>query len=292
MRLITVGTLSLLLIAVTPQVGRPQDQTTKTDANPVALTNLDVVLMATSKFDDVTIQKVIESREVNFDLSVTALVKLKDAGVSQGVIQTMLDRDLFRANESAVAENSPPPEPPATATETPLSREQLAVKLGPGTYYWSDGTWIPLQQLTSSGGGAKHTTVAAVFGLLPQTVLTFRDPKAPLQIHENQPLFCVRLYDAPPGTLGVPPTPTVRDVAIARLDQKPDHRELQVTSGSYIYTYKTGITADRLASVNITSLDAATALINPKAPLRAGEYLIMGDPSGSTGFDFGYHPDH
>ncbi len=54
------------------------------------LTNQDIVLMTRSKFDDATIVKTIQSFNTNFDLSVAALMKLKDAGVTQTVIQAML----------------------------------------------------------------------------------------------------------------------------------------------------------------------------------------------------------
>jgi hypothetical protein len=46
--------------------------------------------MARLKFDDTTIIKTIQLSDANFDLSVAALVKLKDGGVSQPVIQAML----------------------------------------------------------------------------------------------------------------------------------------------------------------------------------------------------------
>jgi hypothetical protein len=46
--------------------------------------------MARLKFDDATIIKTIQVSDANFDLSVAALVKLKDQGVSQTVIQAML----------------------------------------------------------------------------------------------------------------------------------------------------------------------------------------------------------
>ena len=46
--------------------------------------------MARLKFDDTTIIKTIQMSDANFDLAVAALVKLKDQGVSQAVIQAML----------------------------------------------------------------------------------------------------------------------------------------------------------------------------------------------------------
>jgi hypothetical protein len=55
-----------------------------------ALTNGDVVRMVQAKFDDATIVKAIEAQGNSFDVSVDALLKLKEAGVSQSVIQAML----------------------------------------------------------------------------------------------------------------------------------------------------------------------------------------------------------
>src|ERR1700720_3151495 len=54
------------------------------------LTNEDVMRMARLKFDDTTIIKTIQVSAANFDLTVAALVKLKDQGVGQTVIQAML----------------------------------------------------------------------------------------------------------------------------------------------------------------------------------------------------------
>src|ERR1700749_4639588 len=55
-----------------------------------ALVNQDVVLMVKSKFADSTIIKLIRANETQFDVSVPAVVQLKSAGVSQGVIETMI----------------------------------------------------------------------------------------------------------------------------------------------------------------------------------------------------------
>jgi hypothetical protein len=58
--------------------------------NRNVLTNDDVMRMARLKFDDTTIIQTIQVSDANFDLTVAALVKLKDGGVSQPVIQAML----------------------------------------------------------------------------------------------------------------------------------------------------------------------------------------------------------
>lgn len=54
------------------------------------LTNQDIERMKRVNFDDTTIIKTIQSFDSSFDLSVDALVKLKELGVSQTVIQAML----------------------------------------------------------------------------------------------------------------------------------------------------------------------------------------------------------
>ena len=54
------------------------------------LTNQDVVRMVKAGFGDSTIVKMIDSHGAAFDLSVDGLLKLKEAGVSQGVIDKML----------------------------------------------------------------------------------------------------------------------------------------------------------------------------------------------------------
>jgi len=55
-----------------------------------ALSNQDIVRMTKASFDDATIVKTIDSHSTAFDLSVDGLLKLKEAGVSQPVIQAML----------------------------------------------------------------------------------------------------------------------------------------------------------------------------------------------------------
>jgi hypothetical protein len=84
------------------------------------LTNQDIILMTRSKFDDATIVKTIQSFDTTFDLSVSALMKLKEAGVTQTVIQAMLGKVT---NESKAGQ----PEVPRSSitTVTPMSANLL-----------------------------------------------------------------------------------------------------------------------------------------------------------------------
>ena len=75
--------LLICLLAITPATALSQA--------PKSLTNQDIVQMAHAGFDDSTILKYMQaSPDVDFDLSVQAMVSLKDAGVNQSLIQAML----------------------------------------------------------------------------------------------------------------------------------------------------------------------------------------------------------
>ncbi len=67
-----------------------------------SLTNQDIVRMVKDKFADSTIVKAIEANHTAFDVSATALIVLKDSGVSQTVIEAMLSAGIpKRANAAA-----------------------------------------------------------------------------------------------------------------------------------------------------------------------------------------------
>jgi hypothetical protein len=104
MRVFAVSSICVLVICALclsrPATGK---QSSSGVRNSAALTDQDIILMAKLKFDDATIVKTIQVHDTNFDVSVPALVKLKEAGVSQTVIQTM----LAKTNDGTKA---PPPE--------------------------------------------------------------------------------------------------------------------------------------------------------------------------------------
>ncbi|MGA2000820.1 MAG: hypothetical protein ABSG52_12560 [Terriglobales bacterium] len=75
------------------------------EAHDEVLTNGDVVKMAKAKLGDAIIISTIRASACNFDTSVNAMVKLKEAGVSDPVIQAMRD--------AQAAAQAPAPEPAA-----------------------------------------------------------------------------------------------------------------------------------------------------------------------------------
>lgn len=184
----------------------------------------------------------------------------------------------------SIAAQSPAP----NDTPSPkLDPKETAMKMQPGTYLWTGDSWKPMQQLNMSGGGLKHVGKMFVPGLTPQMVWTFRESQAPVQIRDEKPLFCVKFIATQPGT---PYAPSGCDLVIVRFDQKKDHRELQTTSGGNVFTFKGGLSKDRMPDIQIDGLDSTTYLISPKEALSAGEYLLSASSMGISGYDFGFHP--
>lgn len=75
--------LAITAVAASAQSNRP-------------LTNQDVVQMVRAGFQDPTIIKYIQASDVDFDLSVPAMVALKNAGVNQSLIQAMLSISIAK----------------------------------------------------------------------------------------------------------------------------------------------------------------------------------------------------
>jgi hypothetical protein len=115
-----IGSTSILLFsALTLAAATGFSQGTKSASRGAGLTNSDVVRMVNAKFDDQTIVKTIETNDTYFDVSVDALLRLKEQGVSQTVIQSML---LASKKSSA----SQPTASPTQAAPAKITVTQLA----------------------------------------------------------------------------------------------------------------------------------------------------------------------
>ena len=258
----------------------PQKLTDSTTAKPAVLSNKDVLEMNKIGLPPAILVAKIKSSQCNFDTSPASLQALKTAGVNDNVILAMV--------EAPVGVTDPPDEPNTSKTSPPTGttghQKDTAANLQPGAYYWTGDEWAAMQPITMSGGGLKHVAKVLVPGLTPQMVWTFRDSQAPVQIQGQSPLFCVKFL---PVMAGTPYAPSARDIVVVRFDRKKDHRELQVTNGGNEFTFKGGLSKDRMPDIVVNALDVNTYLVSPKSPLQVGEYLLSTTSMGIYGYDFG-----
>lgn len=256
----SVGITLLAFVLLTPpilgQVG----------ARP--LTNVDVVNLVKAGVADSTIIVAIEHSTTNFDKSPAALVDLKSQGVSSAIIDTMLRSET----------NTPVPAP----ARTPLGTSP-GDALAEGMYYKSPTGLAKLQQLMMSGGGAAHVGKMFVPGLTPQIVWTYRGAEAPVRISERKPTFILK--QSPYLTSA--PGYSFRDLVLVKFNKKKDHRELQVSSGGNMFTFKAGFSKDKLVEITVTRLSDVTISITPIQDLPPGEYMLTIAALGPSGFDFG-----
>jgi hypothetical protein len=100
-----------------------------------SLTNQDILRMVKDKFADSTIVKAIEANHTAFDVSATALIVLKDSGVSQTVIEAMLSAGIPKGANAAAqpaqsAASAPSPPTQSQARSTPPCSDVPILKRG------------------------------------------------------------------------------------------------------------------------------------------------------------------
>ncbi|MGH9845424.1 MAG: hypothetical protein ACREEM_42470 [Blastocatellia bacterium] len=102
------------------QSRRPGGQTRNQAAKPAAMTNNDVIRLVKAGLSDEIVITRIKQSQTRFDLSTEALLKLKEAGVSNRVIEAMTNPS------STTTPSVPPVAKTATPAPTPTPKATLA----------------------------------------------------------------------------------------------------------------------------------------------------------------------
>jgi hypothetical protein len=116
---------------------------------PRPLSNQDIVRMVRAKFDDATILKAIGTRKSSFDLSVDGMVRLKEAGVSQPIIQAMLGAAAEKKPGITVTTPNVTTAPPTTPA--PVAPQTTPAPMSPvfpeevGVYNVRDGKTLTIE---------------------------------------------------------------------------------------------------------------------------------------------------
>ena len=155
--------------------------------------------------------------------------------------------------------------------------------LSNGFYYKTSQGWQKLEPVAMAGGGLKHVGKMFVPGLTPQMVWTFRDAESPVQIADKKPTFCIKELPQLADIAGR----SGRDLLIVRFDKKKDHRELQTTNGGNMFTFKAGLSKDRMPDITTKTLADGIFIVTPNDDLKPGEYMVTFSSLGVSGYDFG-----
>jgi hypothetical protein len=188
------------------------------------LTNQDIVRMTKAKFDDATIVKAIEAHSAVFDLSVDGLLRLKDAGVSQSVIQAMLSSGTEKkaastAPATVVAVAVKPPQssdlPDEVGVYQVLPGKLIAIE--PEIVNWRTGGVVKNAVTLGLDKGHVNGTVAGPHSKLNVTVVPF-GMAGPVQFY----LRCLEGNSA-------------SEYQLLRFWEKTDRREFRSVTGGILH---------------------------------------------------------
>ncbi len=185
----------------------PPPAAPRAEAAPSVLTNAEIVQMVKTGFAEETILKAIQLSETRFDTSVTALMEMKNAGVSDKVIQAMLNPKPAKVEEKPAA----PPKNPLVPDDVGIfyiKNDQL-VDMRPELVGWRSGGVGKSLLL-----GTKGHINGALKGPQSQNIVA-----TPVE-------FIIRC----------PETLEIEEYQLLRLDMKPDRREFRALTGGYIHS--------------------------------------------------------
>jgi hypothetical protein len=231
------------------------------------LTNDDVLRMARLKFDDATIIKTIQVSEANFDVSVAALVKLKEQGVTQPVIQAMLAAGSARKDTKVVPVAAPPARAtPRKPVELPdevgvfvVQRDKL-ISIEPEIVNWKTGGVIKETVTLGLDKGHINGTVRGPHSRLD---LTWSGGRTSAFMGVADPLeFYIR---CPEGD-------SASEYQLLRFWEKGNRREFRTVTGGVLH--ESGGAQNNVIEFNFDKVTSRTYKID-LANLRVGEYGFL-----------------
>jgi len=269
------------------------------------LTNDDVIKMVQAKLPDGVIVAKIKSSPCKFDTSLDALIKLKQAGISDAVMQAMAEAGASAASTtSGPAVKQPPPDP-----NDPLAEHD------PGIYYvrQNPGGRRMTQLEPTAYSGGKLTgmfTTGLTYGIKKtKWKAVVRGRLARVRITEHAPTFYF-YFEQKHGTLSYSGVPggafmfgglsAPSQFTLVRFDPKKDHRELIVGEWG-AYRASSGTREEDVQDFDFERVAPGTYKVTLRKDLEPGEYCFfntgqatpagpMGGYGGGMLFDFGINP--
>jgi hypothetical protein len=259
-----------------------------------SLTNDDVLQMVKAGFQESMIIKAIEANETNFDVTVECIIDLKNAGVSQPIIEAMLAAETKKraAPPDTTPHNASPPDP--NDPRTPHA---------PGIYWFSMKP-SELRLIRLEPTSYSNTKTGGVFGAAmtggihkAKWKAILPGPGAALRVNEPSPEFWFYFDEKPQGfgqsnPLSAQATKP-EEFGLAKMDRSGKERLLVVGQASAFGT-STGIRSEDSVPFEVQKIANGVYKVRPSKPLEPGEYCFV-PPGGAVGygmaggtlFDFG-----
>ncbi len=263
-----------------------------TFAQDEIMTNDEVISLTKAGLSGPIIANKIRTSKTNFDMSTDALIKLKQAGVSDETVTAMLEAKSGKSMPASATANAAAPGDP----NDPLTKH------GYGVYLFEEKNGVKkMTQISPSVSAQNRTgglfTNSLTYGIGKIKVKANLPGKtAKTQIDQTQPVFYFYL-DSNTGGLntssGIPSTPN--EFALVRFNVRSDNREVTIGKTN-AFGSKGGLSDEYVVDFVAEDLGNGVFRIAPKITLKNGEYAFYlinsGNSNASTAvgskfFDFG-----
>ncbi|HXD34835.1 MAG TPA: hypothetical protein VN643_27190 [Pyrinomonadaceae bacterium] len=267
---VPITELGLIELPNSPSVlGNPGGATNNTiEQDQQKLTNEDVIKMVKAGLSPQIIEQTINSSDQAFDVSTDALIKLKQEGVPDAIVQAM----ILRAKNGG----------------KPGAYQNPDLDCGGDSMFLIDGT----KRVELKYSNTESRTALGVGALVGRGkgFVTLKGSRAETRVTNSSPTF-EELY----LPIGMRPDGAA---ILAKLDIKSDRREIEVASISAItFSSGEGIPKNRRMPIAFEEVPEQTCMhqgkkyrhvkIKVTSPLMPGEYSII---IGNYFFDFGLDP--
>lgn len=255
------------------------------------LTNETVAKMAELKLSDSLISSKIKASNNNFQTGIDDIMKLKAAGVSDAVIQAMV--------EAGAPRNLAPDQAKAPDPNDPLSPHDAGVFWLPKERRAQD--MVPLEPTVYSGGRTAGVFAAAMTSGIAKIKMkaVVRGGRANLRMSEDKPEFWFYFEEKSHGLSNVwfwAGASSPNEFVLARLSAKKSERELVVAEAG-ILGGSSGTQSKDTVEMKIERLGPGVYRVTPEGPMPPGEYCFFygggaaaNGASGGKLFDFGIDP--
>ena len=263
------------------------------------MTNDEVITLTKAGLSGPIIEGKIRSSKTNFDMSTDALIKLKQAGVSDAIVAAMLEaksgKPMMASGGGSISNDS------ATVgalgdPNDPMSKHNYGIYL----YEETDGgrkmtALKPTVSAQNRTGGLFTSSLTYGIGKV-KTKTNLPGRNAALQLQSTSPTFYFYL-DITSGGLntasGVPSDPN--EFTLVNFNQRSDNREVTIGK-SNAFGAKGGLSDEYVVKVTAQDMGNGIFKVTPVSPLKKGEYGFMLVNSGNSNtaagvgakfFDFG-----
>jgi len=250
------------------------------------LTNSTVIELVRAGLGSESIIAKINASNGTYDTSTDALIRMKQAGVQDGVIAAMLQRSTTPVLTNAVADNSSanpltPHAPGIYVLDNRASPKMIRI----------DAT---LANQTKSSNMLGYALTSGILKMKMKAVIP--NPQARVLTADVRPIFYFYFTQTGPlanmsqfGSAFSAMASSPNEFSLVRLDQKKDRRETSVGSFGMFSGAKSGI-SDK-ARVSFTYDDVAPGVfkVTPSANLLPGQYGFLHSVTPGSGariFDF------